>query len=224
VSVSPRLVLLALLLLVVPAAVTALLLAGGGRRPVRDGAQPGGTLRGRLVAGAGSPDADALGGVRVEVVAIAPDGSALPLASASTDPDGRFALELPPALGHYEVRAGAGAWQPAAQPFSLLGGALEGELVVPLLPAARLEVEFARTDGRAVRGGAWTLDGDPGGSWLSAWRRGRVSARGAFQGARLALDGLPPMRAQLVVRLDGGERVDLVLDLAPGPNRHAVSL
>ena len=40
----------------------------------------------------------------------------------------------------------------------------------------------------------------------------------------LSLDSLPPVRVHLLVRMATGEKVDLMLELEPGKNRHRVEL
>lgn len=223
-SLSPRLLVVALLLLVVPAGVTALFLSSQSRSAAADGAQPGGMIGGRLVPIAGSPADARLGGLDVELVAIAPDGVARTLVRAAADEDGRFLIEAPAIVGHYELRAGGGAWQPAAQPFSLLRGPPSGETTVHLRPAARLALSFVRRSGLAVRGGQWQLDGAAGSGWLPAFGGTRIERSGKFSGAAFEIDGLPPIRGRLRIDLGGGERVEIVLNLAVGENRHTVEL
>ncbi|MCY2959948.1 MAG: hypothetical protein NTY35_07255 [Planctomycetota bacterium] len=218
---SPRIALLALLLLVLPAAVTVLFLSRQAHRAVTAGAQPGGTLAGRLEPRGGAAPSASVEGADVEIAGVAIDGSSRVLARGTTDANGRFALAVEPYQGTYEVRVRGGVWQPSAVPASLLDSA-GAEVLVPVHPGARLELGFARRSKSAVRGGDWTLDGEVGRSWFSAWGGSRFERSGSFTGPELVVEGLPPMRARIVVRLDGGDRTELVIDLAVGPNRHTV--
>lgn len=223
-SLSPRLFVVALLLLVVPAGVTALFLSKQVRSLVTAGAQPGGVIGGRLVPGDDSPPGLALSGVDVELLAVAPDHVVRSLARTTADAEGRFLLEAPAIEGHYELRAGGGDWQRSVQPFSFLRGALEGGVTVRLLPAARLELSFARRSGLPVRGGEWLLHGENASGWLPIWSGARISRAGKFTGTTLAIDGLPPLRATVKVDLGGGEIVEVVMNLGVGPNRHVIEL
>ncbi len=220
-SVSPRLAILALLLLVVPALVTGLFLANTLRLGVRDGAQPGGVVRGRLVPFTAAPDEVRLGGLAVDLVGIGTEGAATLLATAATGDDGRFEIAAPAIEGHYELRAGGGAWQRGIQPLSLIGGAPD-EVTFALLPAARIEVAIERRDGRPVRGGEWTLEVEAQSRWFSPWIPAQTPRRGTFEGSEFTVDGLPEARVLVLVRLDTGERVELLLDLAAGVSRHTV--
>lgn len=221
---SPRIALFALLLLVLPAAFTAVFLARNARPAVKAGPQPGGRIEGRLVP-RDEPDSRAsVEGVAIEVAGVSQDGSSTALVRGTTAPEGRFVLDLPPFVGHYEVRVLPGAWQASATPVSLLDADRGDPVEVPVRAAARLELKFVRRFGAPVRGGDWSLDGEVGRSWFSAWSGRRFDLRGSFAGPELVVEGLPPVRAHVVVRIDGGERAELVVDLAAGPNRHTVEL
>lgn len=226
---SPRIVLLALLLLVLPAAFTALFLSRHAHPAVQPDAQPGGVIAGRLVARdvATAGTGAATGGVDLEIAGVAADGSSSIVARGTTAADGSFEVQVPPFDGLYEVRVAPGDWQAVAWPVSLVAEPGAGTAVpveVPVHAAARLELAFARRSGPPVRGGEWTIDGEAGRSWLSAWGGRRVERSGSFAGPELAVEGLPPMRARVVVRLAGGGRTELVIDLRAGPNRHTVDL
>lgn len=223
---TPRLALLALLLLVLPAAVTVLFLARNAHPAVASGDQPGGVIEGRLVSRGAPAPGTALDGVALEIAGVPREGPASILARGTTGAQGRFALAVPPFAGHYEIRVAPGVWQPSTAPVSLLGDAAKGgrtEAVVPVRAAARLELTFVRRSGTAVRGGRWTIAGEASRNWFSA-AGSSFESSGSFDGAELTIDGLPPMRARVLVRLDGGDRSELVVDLAVGPNRHTVEL
>lgn len=223
-SLSPRLLVVALLLLAVPAGVTALFLTNQARFQVTDGAQPGGVIGGRLVPIAGSPSGLFLDGIEVELAAVATDGVARTLARTETDVDGRFLIEAPAIDGHYELRAGGREWQRSVQPFSLLRGPAAGGVSVHLRPAARLELTFARGSGLPVRGGEWQLEGENRSGWWSNWLGERIERRGKFTGTALEIDGLPTLRVRVNIDLGGGELVEIVLDLGVGLNRHTIAL
>ncbi len=222
-SLSPRLILVALVLLVLPAAVTALFLARQARWAVAPGAQPGGRITGRLAPIGGVAGDASLENLAVEIVGVARDGSTHTESSGLTNASGRFELEVQPLDGHYEARIEGGGWQTINVPISLVDG-LGKELLIPVRPAARIELTFVRRSGVPVRGGEWSLDGEVGRSWFSAWSGRLFERRGTFTGPDLVVDGLSPMRAHVVIRLDGGDRTELVMDLVVGPNRHTVDL
>jgi len=224
VSLSPRLLVVALLLLVVPAGVTALFLSKQARFLVTDGAQPGGVIGGRLAAVAGSPPTLSFDGVEVELLAVAPDDVARTLARTTADAEGRFLIEAAAIDGHYELRAGGDAWQRSVQPFTLLRGHPQDGTTVHMRPAARLVLEFVKRSGLAVRGGEWQLEGEGNSGWVSAWIGARIERRGKFSGTTLEIGGLPPLNARVTVDLGGGESVEIVLNLAVGENRHTVEL
>jgi len=220
VQLTPRLVLLALVLLVLPALVTALFLARNAHPAVEAGAQPGGALEGRLEP-RDPTGAASIGGVELVVGGRGADGSLRELARGRSSEDGHFAIDVPPFDGRYEIRVVEGAWQSEVVPASLLGE--RGPCVLPLRGASQLDLAFVRRSGTPVRGGRWTITGEASRSWFSA-SGATLERSGTFDGARLSLVGLPPMRARILVRLDGGDRTDLVIDLAIGPNRHTVEI
>lgn len=223
-GLSPRIVLFALLLLVLPAAFTAVFLARHARPAVEAGAQPGGAIEGRLAPREAGPAGTRVDGVALEIAGVALDGTTQILARGTTTSGGHFVLEVPPIDGHYEIRVVPGPWHGPAAPVSLLDTERNAPLDVPVYAAARLELKFARRSGAPVRGGAWSLDGELGRSWFSSWSGRRFERDGTFAGPELVVEGLPPIRARVVVRLDGGDRAELVVDLAAGPNRHTVEL
>jgi hypothetical protein len=231
-------VVVALVLLVLPALVTALFLARQVRWAVAPGAQPGGNIAGRLAPIGVVPSGTTLEGVAVAIVGVPHDGPDRPsevrgrttadgpartVAEGTTDAGGRFTLEVPPIDGHYEVRVFGGGWQSSVVPVTLLDGAGH-ETIVPVRPAARLELKFTRRSGAPVRGGEWTLEGTLNRSWFSAWTGAQFARDGRFSGPDIVVEGLPPIPMRAWIRLDGGERTELVIDLAVGTNRHTVEL
>ncbi len=247
-GISPRLLLVALGLLVLPALVTALFLARNAHWAVAPGAQPGGTIRGRLapvddvptgaaiaevppagVVPAGVVPAGVtlagvtLAGVSVEIVGVARDGHTRSHARGVTDAEGRFELPVEAVDGHYEVRVTGGGWQDAAVQATLID-ADEREVLVHVRPAASLAITFTRRSGGLVRGGEWTLESERPRSWFSAFV-GRTPARkGSFRDPKLVVEGLPPTRVHLHVLFDGGDRTEIVIDLAAGPNHSTIEL
>lgn len=218
-GVPPRLALLALALLLLPALVTGLFLASRGAGAVEDGAQPGGRVRGVLLASA--THGASVAGVEVELRAVSPDGRAVPLATGRADADGRFEIQAVPCLGHYELQAGGVEWVRTARALSLRSD--PGEVELELEPAARLRVAFRRGAGPPVSAVAWRLVQGARGSWFSR-RRPEVALAGRVSGPELVVEGLAPGRARLEARLDRGEVVELVLDLRAAWNEHRIDL
>jgi hypothetical protein len=238
VNISPRLVVVALVLLVLPALVTALFLARQVRWAVAPGAQPGGTIAGRIAPVGAVPNGLALEGLAVVIVGVphdgpdrtselrgrtTADGPSRTVAEGTTDAGGRFTIAVPPIEGHYELRISGGGWQTSIVPVTLIDKA-DQETVVAVRPAARLELKFTRRSGEPVRGGEWTLEGTLNRSWFSAWTGAQFARDGRFSGPDFVVEGLPPIPMRAWIRLDGGDRTELVIDLVVGANRHAVEL
>ncbi|MBL8861012.1 MAG: hypothetical protein JNK02_03290 [Planctomycetes bacterium] len=215
-----RLAVLAFLLLVLPAAFTALFLARHARPAVEPAAQPGGRVVGRLVpVGSPGPLAD----VAVELLGVARDGAERLLERGLTDDGGRCTFEAPPLDGHYVLSLPPGEWIPARVPFSLAAGT-RGDVELPVRRAAVLELDFEQRSGLGLHGGTFTIRGEAGRSWFSPWRSTQYERSGEFEGASMRAPGLPPGRATITVRLAGGASTELVVDLAPGPNRGRIEL
>lgn len=182
------------------------------------GEQPGGGIEGLVQAEDGTP----LAGERVELLLVRGGGERASHAAVLTDQLGRFAFEVPPLRGRYEIVAGGGTWQPARQPFSFVDRA--GERAAPrpavleLVPGCRLELTFARADGGAAEEGEYDLRGELGEGYFFGLVRTELRRSGTFSAGELVLDGLPPMKAELAVRLSSGARIDLALELVPGEN------
>lgn len=222
---GPRLVLVLLLLLVVglPAAIGTAWLRDEVPGSVASGAQPGGTLRGRVL----DEDERPLPGRRVEALLVAA-GDQEPGPTTTTDADGRFTLELPPFRGHYVVRAGGGEEQRAARPVSFLGPVGEplppDELVLRLRPGATLDLAIERADGSPAGGGRWVLEASFGEGVLFGCVPYGLRQEGRVEEGRVRIDGLPPLRGTLSAVLDSGETLELDLRLRAGPNARTIRL
>ena len=206
-----RIFLAVLFLFGVPAVVTTVLLTPSAHHEIVDGAQPGGVLRGITRDEADHP----LPRIDVEAFAVGADGAHSSLASVRSSDNGEFEIAVSPVLhGHYELVAG--------------GGERLLQAIAPLEfrlgPASLLDVDFARSDGSPVGEGTYTLEGAADSGLLPGWSGMRFQRRGSLRDGRLSLDSLPPVRVHLLVRLASGEKVDLMLELEPGKNRHRVEL
>jgi hypothetical protein len=213
-----------LLLFGAPALVTMALVTANFRGEVTRGAQPGGPIAGSVV----DADDEPLRDFELELATVASDGQSREVARTRTDADGRFAFQAPACEGHYELRAGGGTWQRAVHGVSFLDR--EGRTIEPrpitlaVEPGCQLELTFARGDKRAVGDGEYTLEGDFGTGYLFGLVKARMRSAGKVHAGVLRVDGLPPMRAELSVRFESGETVELELQLAPGVQRETVAL
>jgi 5-hydroxyisourate hydrolase-like protein (transthyretin family) len=210
-------VMTALLLLGLPLLVVGQMLRDRVQGPVTRGAQPGGELLGRVVDAHGEPVA----GVAVELYLRGAKRPDVVVLQVPTDADGRYRLHAPAGQGYYELRTGGGAWMYARREASFLDA--QGETVEPpafdfvLRPGSSLVVELRRADGLPVDGGEVLLDG----RWSSSGSFSFLSDRPfsetyAFEGARIELAGLPPLRGRARITLRSGKVLELPLDLAPG--------
>lgn len=203
-----------LMILFVPYLMTLQVQKLSGGAPVESGPQPGGTLRGQVHDGDGQPLAD----LEVELYLADREGARERLASASSDEQGFFEFEAPPCEGHYLVHIGGGPWRRLVRPLSLIGSELVAGDVLPelefeLRPGASLEVELVRKNGREVVGGVLRLNGQLGASW--PWNRlsPGVHLEQEFQGSTVLIDGLPPLRGEVQIDLEGGARLKFELEL-----------
>jgi hypothetical protein len=217
-----KIVLLVALLFGAPALVTAALLSTDFGSAVADGAQPGGMVRGVLVDSEGK----SVSGAEVALAAVNPAGGRVDGPSVKSAIDGAFELRAEPLQGHYEIRTGSGDWQRAVKPWSFIDS--NGKIVesrparIVLRPGCRLELEFARSDGSAAGDGEYTLQGEFGDGLFFGLVKPQMKTSGAIDGGRLSLSGLPPMRANLFVKMSSGETVELTLDLVPGINKKRI--
>lgn len=219
-----KVILLIVLLFGAPALVTTALLTTDFGGAVADGTQPGGVVRGVVV----EPEGRGVGGLEVELATVSSAGQRTSGPKGTTAPDGGFELRAPPGEGHYEVRTGGGDWQRAVQPYSFVdsnGKPIETkpERIV-LRPGCRLELEFARADGHAAGEGDYTLQGEFGSGLFFGLVKPQMKASGAIKEGQLVLAGLPPMKADIFVRLSTGETVELTLVLVPGMNRKRIQI
>jgi hypothetical protein len=224
VSSKLKVVLLVVLLFGAPALVTAALLTSDFSGAAADGSQPGGHLRGVVVDESGR----AIGGLDVELAGASTSGQRSDGPTATTAADGTFELSAPPLDGHYEIRSGGGDWQRVVQAYSFIDPS--GKLVEPhpvrltVLPGCRLELEFARNDGRPAGDGEFTLQGKFGSGLFFGLVKPELKKAGPVRDGRLELAGLPPMKADIFVRMSSGETVELTLALTPGRNRKRIQI
>ena len=187
-----------------------------------DAAQPGGRIEGALVDPDGAPIADE----NVRLVLVRDPQGPVEAATARTGRDGRFAFDAPALVGHYDLVAGGGTWQRLRQPHSFVDRA--GRAIEPAPVEMRLErgcelaLTFARRDGHPADDGAYDLDGELGRGFFFGLVRPALRQSGSIAAGELAIGGLPPMRARLVARMAGGERIELALELVPGLNQKRI--
>jgi hypothetical protein len=219
-----KIVLLVALLFGAPALVTAALLATDFGGAVADAAQPGGKVRGLLV----DSDGRGVGGVDVELSVVSASGGQTEGPSTMSASDGTFALEAEPVQGHYELRAGGGNWQRVVKAYSFLDAnkkPIESDVArIVLRPGCRLELEFARADESAAGDGDYTLQGEFGDGLFFGFLKPQMKTSGDIKGGRLTLAGLPPMKANIFVKMSSGETVELTLDLEPGMNKKRIKI
>lgn len=216
--------LLVLLLFVVPALVTLGLLQSSSKVQLGDGAQPGGVVSGRVLASGGAPAAQAV----VEAARLSGNQIHEELAQTRTDAQGGFTLTLPAVEGRYLLRVrGAtlreslveyGWLDPAGKPLAPASPTIE------LQPGCSLEVEIVGPDQHPTGTGRFELSGKLSSGILGGFATTLIQRAGTLANGGLIVEGLPPMTVRLHVELDGGQRVDSVLKLAEGPNRHRIEL
>ena len=224
VTAKQRNFLLVIVLFVLPAIIVVRMLAANSRAEVLDGPQPGGVVHG-VVAG---PQEVPASGVIVVASDVAGNVIGAELARTVTRADGAFELTLPAVEGRYLLRFTGADWQPSQIEFGWLlpGGEQQApsELNVVLKAGCGLDVEIVGPDKLPVGSGRYQLTGIASGGLLGGFTQSRLSLSGRFEHGAFTVDGLPPERTRLQVRLENGDRVDAVLDLAPGRNRHKVEL
>jgi hypothetical protein len=219
-----RIVLLLLLLFALPAIVTTALLTQNVKLEVRDGAQPGGVVKGVVLDTEQRP----IAGIDVTGVALPTDGEPSIAGKAQTDAKGAFEIALLPVTGRYELRFTAPLWQEARVEFGWLdtaGNKVDpAPLQVRMQAGCSLDVDVVRADGKAAGAGTFELQGAPGGGLFSSWANARVSQRGSFDDGTFTITGLPPMHGRLWITMGTGERIDSTLDLVAGKNHHKIDL
>ena len=219
-----KIALLVALLFGAPALVTAALLATDFGSAVADAPQPGGRVQGELVDSSGRP----VPGIAVALVSVSSSGARAEQSRTKSATDGAFEMRAEATEGHYEIRTGGGDWQNSARAYSFVDS--NGKILPPkplrieLKPGCRLELRFSRADGRAPGDGEFTLQGEYGDGLFFGLVRPRLRLSGVVKDGRLVLDGLPPMRAEVFVKMSSGETVELTLDLASGTNTKAIKI
>lgn len=209
-----RVALLVALFFGVPALLTLTLITSDFAQEAKHGLQPGGAIRGRLVGPEHAPAA----GVEVELFLDPTRGTAgpcQPRVCTRSDAQGAFELVAPPLDGRYTVVAGGGTWQHAARAFSFVGSDPRAECELELVPGCALEIRFVRRDGSPAGEGSFDLDGKAGG-FRFGFGRPPVREQGRIAAGVLRVDGLPPLKAHVLVRFDSGESLELELELAAG--------
>jgi len=218
-----RLTLIVAVFFALPALLTLTLISGDQKREALRGDQPGGPIRGRLLA----PDGKGVAGIEIDLLLDPTDSSKSgePQAvRAQSGPEGRFELVAPPLEGRYTIVAGGGIWQHSAEAFSFVGRKPGEELALTLVPGCELEVSFTRADGRPAGTGSFDLEGRVRGGWFEFIGRPPLHRQGRVEQGLMMIDGLPPMQAQLSVRFDTGESLQLKLELEPGRTVKALKL
>lgn len=219
-----RMILLVSLLFGLPALVTLVLLTSSTKLELVDGPQPGGIVQGRVARPGGSA------GIDVDVVAAQVTGNLIgdEVARARTDTAGAFAIELPPLEGRYVLRFTGQALQEALVEYGWIGrGGVSTQpppVSVEMQTGCRLEVEIVGTNKQPAGAGNYELTAATNAGLLGGFAQGRVARSGVIEKGTFSVDGLPAMNVRLLVRLDSGERVNSVLDLAEGVNRHKIEL
>jgi len=85
-------------------------------------------------------------------------------------------------------------------------------------PKASLLLHCTRADGSAPAGGTYSIVGRPRQALPIGFLGEALRWEGRFEGGELSVEALPPMRAEIVVRFESGERMELVLELEEGLN------
>ena len=216
-----------LLFLLLLVAVPALVVIGFWLSPVSigtvSGPQPGGAIEGRVV----DPTGAAASHAAIESYRMKRSGSMVEMSlehETKADAEGRFSFELPPIEhGYYLVRAGGGAWRWSSQEISLVDNAGRTRTIEPLElevePAARLRVRFERADGGPIAPGRYELTYTFG---IFSTSKGMRS--GAVHDGVLELDGLDPLKGDLEVEFDTGEKITMPLELGEGLTERKVRL
>ncbi len=190
-----------------------------------EGAHPGGVVAGRIVDASGN----ALGGVAVSGSTLVRGQGGREVVRATSDAEGRYALELPPHQGRYVIEAGDEEWVSQRHEFSFLdkrGRTIEPpSLAFELEPACILELEFdaRRGEPRARVSGDWAIAGELHRAVL-ALISARYERSGRFDDGVLRIGGLPPMRAKLHLEFDDARSITLDLDLSAGLRRERLEL
>lgn len=216
-------VLLALVLIGLPILVAVDLSSLRENAPAFRGNQPGGTVRGRVIDGEGSP----LEGLVVELF-VTGRGSG-PLATATTDSDGRWSLTAPPAEGAaYRLRTGGGPWQVRNREIGFLrpdgevvGQVLEQELV--LVPGATLVLHLG-AEGEVAPPGTVRLRGEWREQGLLRVAPRLIELERPFEGSPIVLDGLPPLVGTVDLELSGGRVISFDVELEVGEKTQRVPL
>jgi|688.fasta_scaffold01623_34 hypothetical protein len=111
---------------------------------------------------------------------------------------------------------------PAALMFYAVSSGPPPALEESARPHARLVLHCTRTDGSSPAGGSYSIVGRPRQALPIGFLGEPLRLEGSFEGGLLLVDSLPPMRAEIVVRFESGERMDLVLELEEGLNERSL--
>lgn len=191
------------------------------------GAQPGGVLRGRLVPRGDWPEGteDELGGHALELFTLDLEGNRTLVAESTSDAGGAFRFDAPAVDGRYQVAAGGGVWQRVLREFSFLdrAGQLapEREVELPLRPGCSLVVEL---ESEPLVAGTYDLSGELKEGAILGVLHSSIQRAASFEGGRIELDGLPPLKGVLRVFYGVGDELRFELDLDPGETQKWVEL
>lgn len=219
-----KLLLLVALLFGLPALATLAFLKTSSRVELGDGAQPGGMVSGRVLGQDGVPAAAA----EVAVARLVGNSIHEELARTRADAEGAFTLTLPPVEGRYLLRAHGATLREAFVEYGWLdaaGGRFDPPSpTIELQPGCSLSVEIVGPDKQPAGAGRFELTGKFSSGLLSGFATSHVQRAGPVLRGSFVVEGLPSMSARLRVELESGQRVDSVLELAEGPNRHRIEL
>ena len=206
--------LLTLALLALPILVVSQLVGGTGE--VVSGSQPGGLLEGRVR----DPEGEPLEGHEVILMLVPIDGEPTRQAAVDTDAAGHFSFQASPVEGKYRLVAGGGLLRRFFTEITMVdaeGRALTLDpVVLDLEPGAVLRIVLERDDGRPVTGGTLVLEGTTTGEGLFNLLTYRIRLEREFEGGSCEVDGLPPLKGDLTIRLHSGDVVGDVVRLPAG--------
>lgn len=188
------------------------------------GDQPGGLIRGRVLAEAGQPVAEH----SVELWAL---GSAYgKLAEAKTDALGAFVFDAPPLQdAAYRLRAGGGIWRWQSQEVGFLTSdgepmdeGVEQDLELQL--GAVLLLEISHSAGHPISSAEIHIKGNCIENGLLRLAPRTFEETRTFAASPIAFDGLPPLEGRVSATLNGGRVISFDLELPVGQTIKRIQL